>query len=337
MMRSASEQAKRKDRPHDADIYRESVRRHTKLYDAPLTFVQVHGVAARGELDLVQQLDATLLQLLQLDKIGPNDRPLQVVINLDDVTVIDPAALLFLCSRIHKLAGRPWVWVTGTWPKAQSALQTLADADFPSFLRKATPLKITPPNTLQLIDGSGPGSRFVSVGAAERIASFLAYLHPGLVVKELDALGAAVNECLENVRLHAYLTRSARKRGWYVVGSFDANTSTSTVAILDMGVGIAASVAPQFRFKGRLRRNEDLLEAATAGRATASGEKHRGQGFKFLREFVMEKDLRRLHVLSSSAMITWGRSGTGGILARRRTRHFEGTIVCLQITNEPSL
>lgn len=337
MMRSASEQAKRKNRPFDAEIYRESVRRQATLYNAALTFVEVRSVAASGDLDLVRRLDATLLQLLRLDEIGPNDRPLQVSVNLDAVTGIDPAALLFLCSRIHRLAARSWVWVTGTWPKAQEALQTLADADFPSFLKRAKPLKIAAPNTLQLIDGTGPGSRLVSGNAAERIMSFLAYLHPGLSGQELDALGVAVNECLENVRLHAYLTKGARRQGWYVVGSFDANTSTSTVAILDMGVGIAASVAPQFRFKGKLRRDEDLLEAATAGRATASGKKHRGQGFKFLREFVMEKDLRRLHVLSSSAMITWGRGGRDGILARRRTRHFDGTIVCLQISNEPSL
>lgn len=165
---------------------------------------------------------------------------------------------------------------------------------------------------------------------AQRINRFLRARHPALDMYEVDSLGLAINECLENVRQHAYENPDWNE-GWFVVGLYDDEKKRSSVAILDFGVGIRATLRRQFGdFLGNLfREPADYLERAIKGIRTATGKAHRGQGFKFLREFVGAEDGRFLHVLSSGGMVTVGRD----LLKKLSTPTFRGTIVCLETTN----
>lgn len=338
MMRSEAEQQKRRIRRYDGEIYGEIVRTHNAAFRAlPARPYPIPGrfVALRGALDLVSNTDETLTQVTELDRVEvPPLRRTRVMIDLAKVDVLEPAALLFLCSRIADLGDRPFVDVTGTYPpKDSQALRMLRDAKFDSFLKGAPIPTIHAARTLSLIDGTTAGHRTVSPQTAAAIHTFLHGLHPKLTIEELDALALAVTECLENVRVHAYRTKEERRKGWFVVGRYDELRATSSVAILDMGIGIAATVRDHFAWKGRLKSDADLVEAATTGRVTATQEPNRGKGYGFLRTFVTAKEGRRLHVLSSSTMLTFGKDAKAGILAKRPTAPFTGTIVCLQITN----
>jgi len=334
--RSSKEQRQRQRRRGKGGRYGEGVSdRNAKFPWLPPRphFVDPREVRLVGDIDLIHKPDETLAQLTSLDRIESMGLPQRVMLDLKQVRSIDSAALLFLCSRIAKLGNRPHVEVSGNYPPNDSAgLRTLRDAEFDSFLNGAPPIHFRGgAKTLSLIDGTGAGSRLVTGGIATRINEFLKGRHPGLSTEELDALSLAVTECLENVRVHAYGdAKPERRKGWYVVGRYDESSLTSSVAILDMGVGIAKTVEVRFAFGGRFKTTLDMVEAATAGRVTASGAKNRGKGYGFLRRFVQREQGRRLTVMSSSAMVTWGK---GGILEKRSTAAFTGTIVCLQITN----
>lgn len=302
----------------------------------------VSKIVLRGPLDLVQFPHATLEILNQLehkDLFSPAHR--RLLICLKEVASLDAGALLYLCSRVHELSRFPFVKVCGTWPTEEQPLRVLRDADFAGFLRdRSAPPKflhnIPQSRSVKLAQGTTKGNRQVNPEIAKSIRSFLQSRHPGLTQEEDDAIGLAVVECLENVRVHAYDDRAtARKSGWYVVGLWDEAALTSSVAILDLGKGIAATIKRQmaFPFIPELKSNADYLEEATKGIRTRTGQSNRGQGFRYLREFVGDGTGRYLHVLSSSAMVSWGRQG---LIQKKAIGTLRGTIVCLQISNKSS-
>ena len=255
----------------------------------------------------------------------------RVRVLLDDVTSFDPGALVLFCSAVREL-GRVGIIVQGTWPKAPRAVKTLADAAFTRFLRGKQPSYDDTTKTLQLYEGTS--KRRVPTGLAQSVRLFLKNLNPALGVEEIDTIDLAIRECLENVRVHAYgrVRASKSPKRWYVAGLHDQDAGVSKVAILDLGVGIRATVERQMAVFTRvlqrvLRPTHELIKEATLGRLTASGLSHRGKGLSSLREFAGRGPGRTLRVQSSDGMVTWSSSGPSS----RAIPKVKGTLVCLEI------
>lgn len=287
-----------------------------------------------GELDMVTRPDETLEQLFQfLEPIKPRAR---VLVDMHHVVSIDAPSVLALCALVRALGDRHGARVAGNYPASERARKALIDADFAGFMRRYRSPPLTTDKSLKLL--CGLGREKVDPVIATKIQEFLADRHPSLGVQERDAIYDAVTACVENVKTHAFGTdeptsRVGQKR-WYVVGIYDELRKTSTVAILDLGVGVGTTVK---RALGRikrvvmplLQRPADVLEEATLGLLTESGQRKHGKGLRTLKEFATQEGGRAFHVLSSGGMITWTRGGPD----KRGVRHFPGTAVWLQISN----
>lgn len=282
-----------------------------------------------GDLDIIENTDHCLRQFEELRRTCVQlKRPTRVVLQLDDVTSLDAAALLFLVSRIRFYGSRPHIRFMGTYPKSDRALRTLRDANFGDFMSgRMRDLPSRDP-TLRLAQGAAGAKVKPEIGAEMR--TFLQQRNPALSIIETDTVSLAVGECLENVRLHAYESGGTRREGWYVVGEFNAQTSTSAVAILDMGVGIQATLKGKLgsRLRELITSPADFLEKATEG-VTATGDPKHGKGLRAIRSFVGAKEGMSLHLLSSGGKLRVSRLG----VEKSRTMPFTGTIVCVQICN----
>jgi hypothetical protein len=290
-----------------------------------------------GDLNLLDAPKQTLAKLLQIETPElPKGTRVRLVVDLTGLESIDAASLLFLASRLRALSKRPWVDLCGRFPESGKALRTLIEADFTGYVL-GLPRKPPDPHdrSVSLLQGFSAEERLVSGDIAERVQRFLLRRDARLAAdrEESDHVYAAVVECLENVRHHAYRKGvvEGRRQGWWAVGLYDDDTATATVAILDMGIGIAGSLGEKepTRWTSLFKRPADLLDQATQGVRTETKEPKRGQGLKNLREFAAASTNRRLHVMSSSGMIT---CSAGNQTVKRTTEHFNGTIVCVQIS-----
>ncbi len=297
-------------------------------YSTPLETVDLGGrLELTSDPDSVRQL----MRIAELPVTVPGTR---VRILLNEVEGIDAPAVLFLCSRIRRLA-RMNARISGTYPNDAGARQTLADADFDGFVSGTRRLNAQPTagQQLQLIEGNFEGDIIeVDPDVSVQIQEFLQKRNPTLVAVEADHLSLAVAECLENVGSHAYGERWPWTRGpkaWFVVGLYNEATKTTSVAILDTGVGIVKSVTTNMSRLGKLfSADADLLEDATLGILTQSTDPKHGKGLRSLREFAVTSPGRSFHVMSSGRMITWRKDCSP---IKRSLPKFDGTIVCLEI------
>lgn len=292
-------------------------------------------IALSGDLDLLGNPDETLKKFKQFSVPHRTERANTLVrVLLDRVTSLDAPSILFLCSRIHALAERKFTKVFGTYPHSPKALHALHDANFNSFLSNSPPSSGGIKPSLELIHGGRGGVGRIDTSVPRRIQLFLKERNPNLDLEEIDTIYLAVVECLENIRHHAYgrQKESDHCSGWFVVGLHDQDTQTSSVAILDRGVGIYQTVSNQFPgiFGITFKHVTDVLEEATSGLRTQTQEHKRGKGFRTLMQFATEADGRRFHVLSSGAMITWRK---GAPPLKRYIPRFLGTIVCIEISS----
>jgi hypothetical protein len=298
----------------------------------PVKLVDEVVLEFSGHLDL---LDGARATLAQLDRIGATSLQTQrftdIFLDLTRIESIDAASLLFLCSRVRYYGGLPHVRFFGSYPRARRALRTLQDANFAEFMAGRMPSDSGGPPNLEL--ASGRAGLKVQPQIGDDMRTFLETRNPALTTEEAATAALAVSECLENVRKHAYENAGTRRESWYVVGQYDEETQTSSVAILDMGVGIMATLSGNLSFTQRLTLSltgpVDYLDAATRGVLTKSGNPKQGKGLRTIREFASAKLGRSFHVLSSAARV----SISSKEVLKTRTPTFPGTIVCLQICN----
>ncbi|MBF5043162.1 hypothetical protein FGE12_12255 [Aggregicoccus sp. 17bor-14] len=307
-------------------------------------------IALQGHLNLVDAPKETLAQLSQLDDLYPRSRRgLRVHVVMNDVVSIDAPSLLYLCSRVDCLRSMANVRLTGTYPVHQHARKSLHDANFEGFLADEHPEFTPGSKTLRLHKGVVQHDLRLRTEISARIQNFLIDLHQGLGQMEQDHIYLASMECLENVRAHAYGELKASKdedppvgggrpRGWYVVGFYNEASATSSVAILDMGVGMESTVRKKLSAVDKLvdwlaTPASQVIKEATLGLRTETGEAKRGKGLRMLSHFAKEASNRRLHVLSSTGMVTWSHESG---CQQREIPAVDGTIVCLEIRNGPA-
>ena len=342
--------------------FRERIREQNRLLPTKERLnwlVPYYEVHLSGALDMLGSPQTTFAQLLELDSIVPQwwRRQVRVRIRMDNLDSIDAPSLLFLCSRMAWIS--EFGFVTGVWPRKTSVLKTLIDAGFPSFLRDEPPKQPAsgPPRLVLHMGTTGP----IKTDTAADVQNFIVRVNPGLSMIEQDSIYTAAGECLENVHIHAYkrldrevdadrkspaykadgtpekeqkrrLKRSHFEK-WYVVGLHDYASATSTVAILDMGIGITASAYRQDSWIRRFidmhfRSTSAIIKEVTLGERTESGLPGRGKGLRSLKDFAIQTANRRLHVLSEDGMVTWDQEHG---CVEHEIPYTHGTIVCLQI------
>jgi len=286
-----------------------------------------------GILDLVKAPRSTLKKFRQIPEPSSRSKgPTRLIVDLTQLKAIEPSCVLFLASRTHQFSHRGLHWVQGRFPSDPQVFQVLLDAGFKDFVT-GSPAS-TAPEMLPVIcftRSTDEADRTVRPKTALRVKTFLTERHKALTLPEQDLIYAAVAECLENIRSHAYKGTASRRHGWYVCGLYDANTDTSCLSVLDVGVGIIASIE---RRAAQMNKPLGLdgfgiLDGASQGRMTESGEQHRGKGIRWMREFVEGAPKRRLHIFCNGHMISFGQ---GSAPEKRRIPHFDGTIVRLELS-----
>ncbi len=320
---------KRQRRSQDGQIYGELLR---EAGEADLiTHERTSRVELIGDLSLCTNPRAVLVQLASLQGLKKTN----VFVDLSAVTTLDAAALLLLCSRIDLLNRVSRLRVSGSYPAAPAALAALRAAGFSKWLSGRVTDSGAP--NVELRDGDAKDRLTVEVPLA--IRNFLRARHTALGFEEIDRIYPAVYECLENVRNHAYsrgrFTGAVRR--WLVVGWYDETRRCSSVAILDRGVGIVETVKPKLlrepllRARFALDRDSDYLRRASKGELTDSREAHRGKGLSSLRSFVIARDNCRLHIVSSTAAITWSERQSTIPSRWDSLPNVGGTIICMEL------
>lgn len=302
--------------------------------------VRLHEVVLKGDLRVLSDCSNALSQMMQLEvsRIRPVlGDPLVVRVDMQAVTHIDAPGLLFLCSRIETLGKH--ASVTGNWPVEPQALKALLDARFDRFTARIPTLQRSA-SVVELIRSERRRDReTVNRNHGRTIQRFLTNWSPDMGQQAQDLLAMAASECIENVIRHAYGNPDAPDRdqknlGWFVVGLWDAENHRACVSILDQGQGIRATLAPQIsRFEDSFRTVGDYLTEATTGALTRTGDAKHGKGLRTLREWVADAPGRQLHVMCDGARILWTDKPKPFI---DTVPHFQGTIVCLELSAEPS-
>lgn len=322
---------KKRERANDGRIYGDIVRLGNEDLDRNSVFQPVSHATlpveillpARFELftDPVNAINAVSI----LEDASSYPRGTSVWIGMSALRKLDILGLVFLCSRIKSL-NRVNCRVYGDYPVDSATKQLLDDVDFGGFLRGARHRTHPDGRQLDLIDSADLSRVDTRVG--ERIQDFLKLRNPVLSAEEVDLVYLAVIECLENIKAHAYTMDTGT---WFVVGHHDEKTKTTSVAILDRGMGVVRSVTNNMKtIRRTLSKDADLFEEATKGRLTEHADPKRGKGFRFLREFALRGPGRKFHVLSSGRMITWMQDHPP---IKRKLPEFNGTMVCIQIDN----
>lgn len=290
------------------------------------------AIRLAGRLDFRANPVGTLTQLSWLSDFEKGRSPFRVHVLMDDITYIDAPSLLFLCSRIRWLRDLGGI-VTGSYPREPRALKTLVDADFPGFLAGRPPIFDRTTKTLQLHSGSSEDQLDPSVAAD--IKQFLSHLAPHLTGLDVDLIYMAAIECLENVRVHAYREDTRQIPGnWFAVGLHEPDDDSSTVAILDMGLGMRTTVQRQLSSFDKVvdwitTPTAELIKEATLGLRTETQERHRGKGLRQLREFSLQSEGRRISVFSGDGAVAWSTSEDG---VATEIPKIQGTVVYLRLS-----
>lgn len=336
LIRAAERERRKRERAFDGQIYSDLARRDGELI--PRKFDRDHIVQLAGDLSMCSSPAFTLRQLIRI----PPPPKRNLFVDLRQVTSFDAPALLLLCAYLREVDWHRG-YVSGAYPHSPKARSALQAAGFGRWLHRLPPLRPSK-RTLELRDGNA--YERITPDAAAAIQTFIEARHQALGVREIDKVYDAVFECIDNVRTHAYpaeATRPRTARRWLAVGWYDEDRMCSSVAILDRGVGIMATLRPKLSEdawgavleKIHFYEGSDYLEMASRGSRTHSRESHHGKGLSTLRKFVVEAPGRRLHVLSSRAAITWSDEFAERPLASDGLAQFGGTIICLELLDKP--
>jgi anti-sigma regulatory factor (Ser/Thr protein kinase) len=334
MLASRREAKKKRKRAHFGRWYGSLVRAGNQTLAGSLGRAPVSHATWPVELVVPSNLSILRSPVIALKALQPIERypdypqGTPVWIGMHDLEHIDLLGVLFLCSRIRSLTS-VGCRVSGDLPSRPESRKILDDVDFMGFLMGTNSRRLAlrrDGRQLELIQGV---NLWVKTAFGSQIQEFLKERNPSLSYEEVDHVYLAVIECLENIQAHAY---EAGTGWWYAAGHFDERSGTTSVAILDRGMGIVRSLTTG-RWRLTFTPGSDLLEEATKGLRTEDGDPKRGKGLRTLREFVQRDAGRRFHVLTSGQMITWSNDRSAPF--KRKLPSFGGTMVCIEIDSRP--
>lgn len=275
------------------------------------------------------------------------DQFIPVQLFFDQVTEVEPAALMVLTAEIHRCrslrrhSGRPLVH--GTYPNDPAVYAQLRESGFFKLLQIED---INPPEDEAstvvvlpfLTDVEVPPER------AEAFIDRLAQIIAGVVLMDEKSnryLFGAVIEAMKNSYEHAYKLRPPHQmmgRRWWLTGALDIGRREVSILLFDQGIGIPHTLEPSLKARAEsLAKLEGLtppdslmIEIATRIGQTSTGQSGRGRGFMTMKKFVDACDDGDLFIYSNFGLFAYNRNGSdrleqgvslGGTLIQWRFRH----------------
>ena len=302
-------------------------------------------IVLSGRLDLEQDPEGTLSQFEKLWQVAKRGmRPPNIRIDMTQVSHIDAPSLLMFAAAYDAIRESARLErIQGLYPASPRIRGMLEEADFTGFVTNQKN-RVRTDACLRLRHGRQEGTlKELMRDVSMEIRAFIMSKNEALSLPDCQTAYSSVFECLENVSLHAFGkdgdgVHQKEKRDWYVVGLTDSKENRVSIAIMDLGVGIAATVQRSLnRWESVFRKfplinssrgvsDLDLVVAATLGDRKESGDEKHGKGLSHMREYAQENRHCSLHVYSSGSIVRWS-SDEEPIRARLQGLH--GTIVCI--------
>ncbi|HEX6781775.1 MAG TPA: hypothetical protein VF125_07060 [Solirubrobacterales bacterium] len=254
----------------------------------------------------------------------------QVTLDLTELTFIGPACLAFLVAVVRN--GREsGMMADGSmivWPASVPARTYLhrMDAIRVLFEHEAN----DPPDPVVRHEASGlkECEHFSSEKGGRRVAAALSKA----IQDEVDtdrATEAALDVCLTELAENVYFHAEAEAGGFAAAQRFK-NTQEIEIAIVDLGRGIAASLAGNPEYAQEAKDDISAIKAAIRPLVTSTPERNSGYGLALTR-FLLEMNDGRLIVWSGKGKVQFGEKH-----AEKRVDEMPGTVVALRLhTDRP--
>ena len=254
-----------------------------------------------------------------------SNRPAAVFLDIADLEHVDLPSLLYLDAFTHWAVQLPRVRVGGNYAKALPVRQLMTDIGYWELIGVQPPEQANP---ARKVAGLRHGHQLK--GWHDLHQFLVDSMGKQLEVEERDRLYDAFNECTENVRRHADHADlgDRRPRCWYAAGWVREIDRTCMVSILDLGVGIPATLQTKWVGERFFRDDASWLALATSGERPRTGEAKHGYGLKRLREFSEGAEGRAMTIISGRAAVRFGDTAA---TVEDRTRNLVGTVVQIAV------
>jgi anti-sigma regulatory factor (Ser/Thr protein kinase)/ABC-type transporter Mla MlaB component len=276
-------------------------------------------------LHTIMRLVADLQPLYRLKK------PTVVQIDLTGLTFMGPAALALLVASLRRARESGLIADSSTiWSPTSKGMRTyLYRMDVLQVLFEHEPVEINDPIQRHAASGLKECQHFSSEEGSRRVARELATALKEKVKTDKMAatsLELCLTELAENVHFHA----DTPFGGFAAAQSFSGGNEIE-VAIVDLGVGIAASLSKNPQYEEAAADEVTAIHTALQPLVTSSPKRNRGYGLAFTR-FLLEINEGRLVVRSGHGYVQYGESN----VERTTEFAFPGTLVALRLhTDRP--
>lgn len=256
--------------------------------------------------------------------------PTVVCLDLSDVTFISPASLALMVATMRR--GRENGTIADASyivpPSSEPVFNYLHRMDFLKVLFEKEAVTVVEPVTKHEATGLKECEHFASEKGGRDVATALSKALQEEVETDLVA-AASLQLCLielaENVHFHA-----DTPHGGFAAAQTFKNSKEIEVAIVDLGVGIAASLRQNPEHAHEAEDDVAAINAAIRPLVTATPKRNSGYGLAFTR-FLLEMNSGRLIVWSGEGWVQFGEKP-----AEKTVESMPGTLVVLRLhTDRP--
>jgi anti-sigma regulatory factor (Ser/Thr protein kinase) len=258
------------------------------------------------------------------------DEPTVVTLDLTELTFIGPACLAFMVAALRN--GRENGWIADgsriIHPNSVAARTYLHRMDALRVVFEHEPMEVFDPVVRHEASGLKECEHFSSEAGGRQVAAALSKA----IQDEVDtdrATEAALDVCLIELAENVYFHADAPVGGFAAAQRFK-NTQEIEIAIVDLGRGIAASLAANPDHAEEARDDISAINAAIRPLVTSTPERNSGYGLALTR-FLLEMNDGRLIVWSGEGRVQFGERHI-----EKRVPEMPGTVVALRLhTDRP--
>ena len=272
-------------------------------------------IIAPSEFSFNQNAEAVISFANTLERFYNKGQPVQV--KLDDVTEIDPGALLLLIAVMIKFR-RDDIAFNGTMPKNVLARRMLKESGFIEILYQKNPLHKQEDYILR----NGGKNEIITHGM-RRVDPELAYQVIGSASKSIwgaerrcPGAYATIIELMHNTHNHADVDIRGVQHWWLFV-RHDEVKKIASFAFVDLGVGIFESLrnkphdsiwkkgievlSDSFKYNNNAEFLKLILNGDLQRAISVTGEEYRGKGLPAIARCVNSGQILNLRIISNDA------------------------------------
>lgn len=273
-------------------------------------------VTVPAEFSLLKNREEVLKFFSEVTKIVR--KKCYVRLNLRDISVLEPEALLYLLAWMDSLEVRGYArYISGNTPKSPALKSLLACSGFYQYVHTSEPLGNSE-KILKIRSGTN-----VQNVVAKSVKDF-AQKHLGeFKSKKRSCLYPTILECMANTFNHAYKrAKRAERRKWWLMAVMDDAADCVHFTFLDNGRGIPATVARRLELSEiKISDSELILSALNGEYRTRTKQNWRGKGLPKIYSYLKSGDISNLviisdkgHYESNSGMVSYTKTTFPGTL-----------------------